>query len=448
MRIVIIGATETGRLLANFFSVRADDVVIVDQARDQLDTIDDDVDAMTLTGVPFHRQVLVDAGVPEAKIVFAVTGDDALNLVTASLSKEMGARVALARVDDPQFYQNHGIEYGVLGIDAVMCSARIASMEILRAIQQLEAMYVSNMAGFSVQVALCHLGEDSPVLGEAPEGIHLAHGAAIRGVLRDDFLMGPEELRGLEVDDRVLVVAPVAAMPDALQRLVAHERSQRAIIVGGGYAGMQVAVQLARPGVRVQLIEQDKARADYLAQALPNTTVIRGDGTSLELLSDLQIEGLDLFISLTQDDETNLTAALLARHLGVRHTYTIVRREGYRKVYKALGVDDVVERHAVLAQAMIETVLRASTPDLEPLPYSEHALLELEIPAQVGAAHRDAVRLDAIPMPAHARILTHVRQGRVLQPMPSAHLRGGDVLVLAILPRHIQKITQALARLV
>ena len=139
MKILIVGAGDVGMTVAALSSSQGHDVVLIDVDRARLRAAEEALDAQVLCGDATRRSTLREAGAPGADVVFTTTHDDQANLVAAALARQLGARYAAARVDDPTFYDTAlAIERGILGIDAILCAARLAASEILRLLRLLE----------------------------------------------------------------------------------------------------------------------------------------------------------------------------------------------------------------------------------------------------------------------------------------------------------------------
>src|SRR5699024_10698585 len=93
---------------------------------------------------------------------------------------------------------------------------------------------------------------------------------------------------------------------------------RRAVLIGAGNVGVQVARQLEaeRPRIRAIMIERDRIRAETAADSLKRTIVLNGDGLSTELLHEANAPSADTILALTNDDKTNILAALRAKQMG------------------------------------------------------------------------------------------------------------------------------------
>ena len=81
--------------------------------------------------------------------------------------------------------------------------------------------------------------------------------------------------------------------------------------------------------------------------------VLHGDGTDEDLLEDEGIENIDLFLSLTSDDEDNIMASLLAKRLGAQRVLALINRRSYADLMHGTQIDIALSP----AQTMIGELL-------------------------------------------------------------------------------------------
>ena len=79
-----------------------------------------------------------------------------------------------------------------------------------------------------------------------------------------------------------------------------------------------------------------------LAERLDRTVVLRGDGSDQSLLIEENIPDMDLVVTLTGDEETNILASLLAKRLGAAKTITQIDKFSYFPLMSTIGIEQVV----------------------------------------------------------------------------------------------------------
>jgi len=116
VHIVIMGCGRVGSTLAQNLESRAHSVAIIDQNPDAFRRLGADFAGLTVTGVGFDREVLIEAGIERADAFAAVSSGDNSNIISARLAREtFGVNRVAARIYD----QKRAEVYERLGIPTV-----------------------------------------------------------------------------------------------------------------------------------------------------------------------------------------------------------------------------------------------------------------------------------------------------------------------------------------
>ena len=116
MHIVIMGCGRVGSTLAQNLESRGHSVAIIDQNPDAFRRLRPDFSGLTVTGVGFDREVLIEAGIERADAFAAVSSGDNSNIISARLAREtFGVDRVAARIYD----QKRAEVYERLGIPTV-----------------------------------------------------------------------------------------------------------------------------------------------------------------------------------------------------------------------------------------------------------------------------------------------------------------------------------------
>jgi trk system potassium uptake protein TrkA len=436
LRIVIIGAGEVGRHLGQSLQAEAE-LILIDANARALASAEEGLDALTLVGDATHRSVLRKAEVHRADLVVAVTANDAVNLVIAALSRELGAARTVARVDDPSFYEtDRGFEAGVLGIEASLCASRLVGMEFLRSLASVRARQVVACVGGLVQVASHVLSEDSPLLTQS-RARATTWPEPIRAIVRTGQLRPSATVEHAELGDVMLMACGPLELLELLHELTPAAGKLRTSIVGGGDVGVQLAELLGPRGFLDRLVEVDRTRCWALAERLHDVQVLHGDGTNIAFLRDEQIARADALLAVTGSDEANLMTSLLARELGVERVFALVHRPGYAGVYSHLGVTGTVSPHETIAHVMRGLLPRGVIIGRHPLSELGVDIVEL----RPGAG----VRVGDLPLPSGAIPLV-IAGRRIASPKPRTALEADDVLVVALPSGRVGELEKSLKR--
>jgi trk system potassium uptake protein len=157
------------------------------------------------------------------------------------------------------------------------------------------------------------------------------------------------------------------------------------VILGAGCIGCYLAKIFSQEAYNIILVDQDADKLAVLARDLDIATRV-GDGTDWELLEDLVEFQPDLFLALTQHDETNLVASSIAKQLGFPRTIARVRKSRYfmksRLNFEQLFyVDYLIGPEKLTADAISNMILIPQALSVENFAHGQVQLRTVKIPS-------------------------------------------------------------------
>ena len=203
------------------------------------------------------------------------------------------------------------------------------------------------------------------------------------------------------------------------------------MILGGGLIGQFVA-QNTDSGVHVKIIESNKAKSQEIADLLPRSLIIHGDGTDIDLLAVEGITDMDAFIAVTGSDETNIIATLVARHLRVPRTIALVNNMEYMPITPTIGMDAVVSKQLITVNAVQRFIRHRQIAAFATIPGVDAQIIEYI------ASHRSKITrkpLKAINFPRNAIVGGIIHDDETIIPKGDTHVQAGDRVVVFLMPR-------------
>ena len=147
-----------------------------------------------------------------------------------------------------------------------------------------------------------------------------------------------------------------------------HEEpeARRVAIIGGGNIGLVLAEQIeaSHPGLSVRIIEGNRDRAEQIARQLARTTVLYGDGLDPELLEEANISSTEVVVAVTNDDEANILASLLAKRYGAQRAITLINKDHLQSL--DVGAGDRCRRQPAGDHRLDDPAARPPRPDRRP----------------------------------------------------------------------------------
>lgn len=125
------------------------------------------------------------------------------------------------------------------------------------------------------------------------------------------------------------------------------------IIAGAGEVGFHLAKLLSYESQDITLLDTDKESLSYADTHLDIRT-IKGDATSIAILQDARVEGVDLVIAVTSSETTNITVCVLAKQLGATRTIARISNTEFIEHkelagFSKFGIDELISPESLAA---------------------------------------------------------------------------------------------------
>ena len=336
MRIVIVGAGQVGRHLAELLSRQDHSICVIEASEKLASELNEQMDVHIICSSGASATTLAEANVAECDLFLAVTSDDNTNLVAASLAKAMGAPKTIARVHTAVQRDEWLFDYKThFGIDYVFSSERLAAVELAKFVRNPERLLVEELARGRIELQQTYVAAESEVVGRTLASLALPARVRIGAIRREGVYLIPTAQDRLQAGDLVTLFGDADRLCEVIPRLQPQKAQSgeiSVVIFGGSDYGFALAQMLEGRDLRVRIIEQEAKLCRELSNLLQETVVINGDATSLQQLREEQVGSADFFIAVTADDEDNVMACLQARNLGTKYCLALVHRADYADV--------------------------------------------------------------------------------------------------------------------
>jgi trk system potassium uptake protein TrkA len=208
------------------------------------------------------------------------------------------------------------------------------------------------------------------------------------------------------------------------------------MILGGGKIGRRVA-SLLSDKMSVKLIDSDPEKAFDLADQLPNTLVIKGDGRDIDLLAQEGIIDVDAYVAVTEDSETNLISCLMAKHLGVKKAIALVDKVDYIPLTQTIGLDALINKKLITANKIVRFIKKGEVVSYYNLEGIDAVLLEYV--AQTGSAITET-NIANLNLPKGSIIGGYIRDNEGFIGIGDSKIIPGDKVVVFSLPDAVSKL--------
>ena len=448
MKVVIIGAGEVGFHIANRLVTENKDVVVIDKNPDALRRVSDNIDVQIVSGSGSSPVILEEAGVKKAEILLAVTDSDETNLTACLIANIISpSTLKLARLRDADYDDYHDtFRDHAPHIDTLINP----EIEVVKTIDRLMsvpgAVDVGEFADGRVKFVGIYLEKDARLAGvrlsELREKIGMQP-PLILAIIRDEELIIPRGNNRLLPGDLIYFISEEDKLLDTLSVFDKHTHPlRRVLIIGGGRIGTRLALLLEEKSIYTKIIEKRPEQCNLLADRMNKAVVLCGDGSDQGLLNEENVQDMDVVITLTSDEETNILTSLLVKRMGARKTITKIDKFSYFPLMTAIGLEQVVSPRLSSINTILQHIRRGKVLSAISLKGEQAEVMEaiaLETSDIVGTPLRK------IAFPKDALLAGIIHKEKVIIPSGDSVIEPEDRIIIFATRKAIPKIEKILA---
>ena len=264
--------------------------------------------------------------------------------------------------------------------------------------------------------------------------------AVVVGVRREGVLFAPNAGDQLFVGDECYVFAHVDDVPRTMEVFGKRiAKQERVVMVGGGNVGLAVASELESRAnrVRAKVIEKDRKRAEIAAEALERTIVLHGDGLDVALLTEAGVSRADAMLAVTDDDKTNMLAAVRAKSEGCPYAIALINDPTLVPLMGPLGIDAYINPRATTVSSILRHIRHGRVRAVYSIGDAEAEVIEAEVLSTSPMAGK---RIADIDFPEGVLVGAVRKGGTVTRPLGSTRIDEGDVIALFALTKDVSEV--------
>jgi trk system potassium uptake protein TrkA len=451
MKVIICGAGQVGFHIAAYLSGEQHEVTVIDQSPELIAKVNESLDVQAFVGNASQPDVLENAGAADSDMIIAVTYGDEVNMVACQVAHSLfNVPTKIARIRQQSFLEPVWADLfsrDHMPIDVIISPEIEVAQAISRRLAVPGAFDMIPLADDKVRVIGVRCSEDCPIvhtplrqLTELFPDLNIV----IVGIVHEENAFVPRSTDQMLPGDEVYFAADTDHVPRALAAFGQEESAaQRLVILGGGNIGLNLAKLIsATTDISVRVVERDPARARKLASTMPDIMVTCGDGLDAEILEEINIQSADTVVAVTDDDETNILASLLAKRYGVERTIALANKTTYSSLVTTLGIDVLVNPRAITVSTILQHVRRGRIRAVHSLRDGFGEIIEaeaMETSPLVGSLIKEA------KLPSGVIIGAIVRNGEVLIPRGDTDVRARDRVILLATADTVKKVEKLFA---
>jgi trk system potassium uptake protein TrkA len=443
MRIVIAGAGEVGSHLAKMLANENHEIILIDPEEAYLRPVDTSLDLLTYEGSATSVKLLQDVLRKKTDLFIAVTHYEDTNITAAILAKRFGAIKTIARIDNLDYLEQSTVDFfKSVGIDSLIYPELIAAREVLGLLHETGTSEFMEFADGRLAMFVQRLDENSPLINKTLREIALTNRTEkyrAVAIKRNDVTIIPRGSEQFIQGDVVYVLSTREGIDEMMKTSGKKNfEANNIMILGGSRIGKHVALYKQR-SCEVKLIERDIKKCEELAEILDNTLIINGDGRNADLLEQEGIKGIDAFVAVTGNSETNILSCLLAKKMGVKRTIAEVENMEYISLAENTGIDTIINKKISAASRIFRHTTNPNVTQVKYMTGTDVEALEFNVPVRSRITRGTLRSLD---FPADAIVGGGTHEGETFIATGDTIINANDKVVVFTLPSAFEKVSK------
>ena len=451
MKVIICGAGQVGWQIARHLASEKNDVTIVDSDQELVSKATDTLDVKGVSGFASYPDVLSSAGAEDADMIIAATHSDEVNMVTCQVAHsifDIPRKIARLRsqsyldaIYSDLYRRDH------LPIDVVISPELEVAEAALKRLSSPNAFESETFLNNKVQLLALHIEENCPVVNTPLRqltDLFSTLRVIVVGVRRQGVLFAPSAGDQLFCSDEVYLMCH---SNDAIRTLDVFGKSQdeqnRIILIGGGNVGLRVAKSLeaSENRVRAKIIEKNRSRAELAAGSLERTIVLHGDGLDSGLLEEANVSKADTILAITDDDKTNMLAAVRAKSRGCKKAIALINDPTMSPLMEPLGIDAYINPRSTTVSSILRHIRHGMVKNVYSIGDAEAEIIEAQVMSTSPIA---GSRVSDIGFPEGVKVGGILKNGDMLKPNSQSKIEEGDIIALFVLSKDIPEVERLL----
>ncbi|MGR3551577.1 Trk system potassium transporter TrkA [Pseudooceanicola sp.] len=450
MKVIICGAGQVGWQIARHLSGENNDVTVVDNNPELVRRATETLDVQGIAGFASYPDILERAGARDADMIIAATYSDEVNMVTCQVAHSvfaiprkiarLRAQSYLTAIYSDLYRRDH------MPIDVVISPEREVADAAMQRLSAPAAFDVQTFLDGRAQLLGIIIDDDCPVVNTPLRqltDLFSTLRAIVVGIRRDGRLFAPDPNDQIFPGDSCYICVVDEDVPRTLEVFGKTTRTQeRVIIVGGGNVGLAVAESLEkRRSIRAKVIEKDRATAERAADALERTIVLNGDGLDKALLAEAGVRRADAILCVTDDDKTNMLAAVRAKASGCEMAIALINDATLVPLMATLGIDAHINPRQTTVSSILRHIRHGRVRGVYSIGDAEAEVIEAEVLSTSPIAGRPIRDID---FPEGVLIGAIQQGGKVIKPDGKLKIEAGDVILIFALTNDVPEVERLL----
>ena len=362
MKIIILGGGSIGGSVAKELSSEENDVVVIDNNDENLEQVKSVEGIQTIHGNGSSPTTLAKAGLDEDSLLLCLTDSEETNLLASLIGKQ---KFSAGRI----VCRLKGSEYTKIAkeitpfVDFFINPEDLITDEIRSLLHHPGALEILDFADGKIKLVSVYAKQSGILVGrqikelkdDLPE-----YETRIPAIYRGEDLIIPTGSTTINEGDEVYFIADEKHIEDVTKELQKLESQYKNVYVAGAGNIGKSLVKKINDDFNTKLIDKSKDKCELASEELDNVLILNSDAADKEFLSSEGISECDVFVAVTQDDESNVLCSLMSKKLGSKKTITIINKEAYFDLVGKNELDIIISPVQITVSHVLKFIRKGS----------------------------------------------------------------------------------------
>ena len=380
MKVVIVGAGEVGRELAESIRRKGHDVIIVDKSKIACRKART-LDVKVVQGNGASPELLNSLDIKGSDYFFTVTNDNETNIVACSMAKYAECKT-MARINGLEYIARPvSRKFSQIGVDYAVSPELLIAKKIANIITVPSAIDKNLSLGGKLDIVEFKVLSNSKIKNKKIKNIRFPKKVNLGAIIRDNEVLVPHGEDAIEEDDTLVVILEGKRAQNKVLKLLGKRESSvgNVMVVGATPVGINIAKKLTNRGVVVKLIDESEKRGRIAAERLKGVEILTADARDKQVLIEEGILRTDALAAMSDSEEYNVLVSLLAKVYGVEKTIAKVTELSVKSLIETVGIDLAASPELETAKTMLRLARELDPLKATPIHGGDLYILEMMV---------------------------------------------------------------------
>ncbi|CAL4324861.1 Trk system potassium transporter TrkA [Buchnera aphidicola] len=422
MKIIILGASQVGINIAEFLLIENNDITIVDKNESSLFQLQDRLDLRVVVGYESRLEVLREAGAEQADILISATCSDEMNIIACQIANSFFSIpkcIAILKstdyieIEDKIFPENQ--KY----INCFIHPEKMIIKNLIDFIEYPGILKVIYLFNGTIVLSLLRIFDNSNLVGFSIFDIKNKFSGIdffIPIIIRNGRPFFSINSTIFKFNDEFFILCLSKNFLELIKQLknIKQTENKNIMLVGGGNIGFGVAHSLEKK-YNIKILELNKKRAKMISKNLEYSTVLLGDASDIKLFAEEDVGKMDIFISLTNNDDTNIISSIVAKKMGSKQSLALVKNKFYFELIDfSKEIDEIIFPQEIIISELLNQIRSSNIISLFLFDKSKMEVIEIIVRKKNDSSFIMGSLLSEITLPPGIIIFAIIRYNNLI----------------------------------